>query len=565
MPLAPTASALGDRAVVVRLGDTIDAATSARVLDLADAIAAANLPGVADVVPAYTSVTVHYRWQDLPEHARPAPWRWLQQRLLALAAGATGHRRERRTVELPVCYMPPHAPDLDDVAGRTGLARDEVVRRHAGADYQVAFIGFRPGFPYLIGLDPALAVPRLDSPRHQVAAGSVGLGGAQTGIYPAAGPGGWRLIGRTPAILFDPARDPPSLLAAGDRLRLRAIDAGHFEELARAATRSAAATTDGDDAPPAMRIGAGGIHAGVQDLGRPGWRHLGIGAGGAFDPACAILANRLVGNPATAAVLELAIRGPELELLRPLTVALTGAGMQAGVADAALPFDRPVALPAGARIRFQATGRGARAWLAVAGGIAGPRWFGSASLDAGSGQFGAALAAGDTLRVPHRTSALGDPATGAAAWWIETPVDTDEPAILRFVVDAEAEPGLVGELAGRLWRVAAAADRTGIRLDGVALPPPGGGSRISAGVLPGTIQLPADGRPILLGPDGQTVGGYPVLGHVIEADLGRMAQLKPGDALSLQPCALADAHAARVRADALLARLALAISGRLAR
>jgi KipI family sensor histidine kinase inhibitor len=564
-PEEPTATALGDRAVVVRLGSAIDAATGARVLDLAQAIVAAALPGVVDVVPAYTSVTVHYRWYDLPEPARHEPWRWLQQRLLALAAAPAGRGRPPRTIELPVCYLPPHAPDLDDVAARTGLTAAAVVERHAGATYRVAFIGFRPGFPYLIGLDPALAVPRLDTPRARVAAGSVGLGGAQTGVYPAAGPGGWRLIGRTPARLFDPDRDPPSLLAAGDLVRFTPVDAGRFEALAAGAALAADAPTASASGPAVLRIGSGGIHASLQDPGRPGWRHLGIGAGGAFDPACAALANLLVGNASQDPVLELAIRGPQLELLRPATVALTGAGMRAQAGGAALPFDRPVALPAGTGIRFQPTGHGARAWLAVAGGFAAPRWFGSASVDAGSGQFGAALAAGDTLHLERPPADDAEAATGPVGWWIESSVDLDQPAMLRFVVDADADAELVADLAGRLWRVAAAADRTGIRLDGAPLAAPAGGSRISAGVLPGTLQLPADGRPILLGPDGQTVGGYPVLGHVIEADLGRMAQLKPGDALVLQPCPLAQAHAARVHAAALLARLALAISGRLVR
>jgi antagonist of KipI len=566
--LAPQASALGDRAVVLRLCDVIDAPTSARVLDLADAIRTAGLPGVVDVVPAYTSVTVHYRWQALPERARDRPWCWLQDRLLELASTAPRGDRARRTVELPVCYQPPHAPDLDEVAAHAGLTTAQVVERHAGAAYQVGFIGFRPGFPYLLGLDPALAVPRLDSPRQRVPAGSVGLGGAQTGVYPAAGPGGWRLIGRTPSILFDPARNPPSLLAAGDLLRFVPIDDAQFQTLAATLPQASAAVPSeasvaGDAA--ALRIGAGAIHACIQDLGRPGWRHLGIGAGGAFDPACATLANLLVGNRGDEPVLEMTIRGPALELLRPLTLAFTGAGMAASVAGTPLPFDRPLALAAGSHVRFRPTGSGARAWLALAGGIAAPRWFGSAAFDAGSGRFGAALAAGDRLQLARPEATQGPARPDIAVWWIETPVETAGPAMLRFVVDDQADPGQVADLVGRLWRVAAAADRTGVRLDGAALSASAGGGRISAAVLPGTIQLPAGGRPILLGPDGQTVGGYPVLGHVIEADLGRMAQLKPGDALTLQPCPLAEAHALRVRAAASLARLALAISGRLAR
>jgi KipI family sensor histidine kinase inhibitor len=119
-------------------------------------------------------------------------------------------------VEIPVRY---DGEDLDEVAHLTGLDAGEVVRRHTAPEYTVAFLGFSPGFPYLVGLDPALEVPRRDTPRTSIPAGSVGLAGTQTGIYPSASPGGWRLIGRTEVTLFDPARDPPALLAPGGRLR----------------------------------------------------------------------------------------------------------------------------------------------------------------------------------------------------------------------------------------------------------------------------------------------------------------------------------------------------------
>ena len=119
-------------------------------------------------------------------------------------------------VEIPVSY---DGEDLPEVASLTGLDAEEVVRRHTAPEYTVAFLGFSPGFPYLVGLDPALEVPRRDTPRTSIPAGSVGLAGGQTGIYPTASPGGWQLIGRTEVTLFDPERDPPALLAPGSRLR----------------------------------------------------------------------------------------------------------------------------------------------------------------------------------------------------------------------------------------------------------------------------------------------------------------------------------------------------------
>jgi KipI family sensor histidine kinase inhibitor len=166
-------------------------------------------PGVVELVPGYRTLLVvadPERAAALDELAARLP----ELELPPADAVAGG------TVEIPVRY---DGEDLPEVAALTGLAAEEVVRRHTAPTYTVAFLGFSPGFPYLVGLDPALEVPRRDTPRTAIPAGSVGLAGSQTGIYPTASPGGWRLIGRTDAVLFDPGRDPPALLGAGGRLR----------------------------------------------------------------------------------------------------------------------------------------------------------------------------------------------------------------------------------------------------------------------------------------------------------------------------------------------------------
>lgn len=166
-------------------------------------------PGVVELVPAYRTVLI------VADPGQAEALDDLAARLPGLelppAEAVAGE-----TVEIPVRY---DGEDLPEVAGLTGLEPDEVVRRHTAPEYTVAFLGFSPGFPYLVGLDPALEVPRRDTPRTSIPAGSVGLAGNQTGIYPTATPGGWQLIGRTEVTLFDPARDPPALLAPGTRLR----------------------------------------------------------------------------------------------------------------------------------------------------------------------------------------------------------------------------------------------------------------------------------------------------------------------------------------------------------
>jgi KipI family sensor histidine kinase inhibitor len=166
-------------------------------------------PGVVELVPGYRTVLIVAepgRAGVLDELAATLP-----ELELPPAEAVAGE-----TVEVPVRY---DGEDLPEVASLTGLEAAEVVRRHTAPTYTVAFLGFSPGFPYLVGLDPALEVPRRDTPRTSIPAGSVGLAGNQTGIYPTASPGGWQLIGRTELRLFDPARDPPALLAPGARLR----------------------------------------------------------------------------------------------------------------------------------------------------------------------------------------------------------------------------------------------------------------------------------------------------------------------------------------------------------
>ncbi|MEX2290431.1 MAG: 5-oxoprolinase subunit PxpB [Mycobacteriales bacterium] len=174
------------------------------------AVRAAQLPGVVDVVPGYRTLLVTSCSAASAARVRKA------LPLLDLP----GLDQVRRTVvEIPVVY---DGEDLAEVARLTDLPVAEVVRRHTAPEYLVAFLGFAPGFPYLLGLDPALHVPRRATPRTSVPAGSVALAGVQTGIYPAATPGGWQLVGRTDVALFDGDREPPALLAAGDRLRFAA-------------------------------------------------------------------------------------------------------------------------------------------------------------------------------------------------------------------------------------------------------------------------------------------------------------------------------------------------------
>jgi KipI family sensor histidine kinase inhibitor len=222
----PSIELLGETALLLRFGDALDAAINARVHAAASALRAAELPGLVDVAPAYATLALHYApaaWLDA--NGGP-PWRNLEAAVRAVLATPPGQDDSTsRVIEVPVCYGGDFGPDLDALATHAKLEPSDVIAHHTAATYTVAMLGFAPGFPYLFGLDPALHMPRRASPRTRVPAGSVAIGGAQTGIYPSELPGGWQLIGRTPLVLFDARRDPPSLLVPGDRVRFVAIDA----------------------------------------------------------------------------------------------------------------------------------------------------------------------------------------------------------------------------------------------------------------------------------------------------------------------------------------------------
>jgi biotin-dependent carboxylase-like uncharacterized protein len=272
-----------------------------------------------------------------------------------------------------------------------------------------------------------------------------------------------------------------------------------------------------------IEILAPGPLATVQDLGRAGWAALGVPRSGAFDRAAAALANRLVGNDPHAAVVEITLGGLALRALTPVTVAITGAvcpGADWGAAED---------LAAGREVRLGVPRHGLRSYLAVRGGVDAPRMLGSASTDLLSGLGPPRLAAGDRLAVgppPHRppSGAVAPPLPGPAALQV-----LPGPRADWFAEDA------LERLCTTPWTVRDRSDRIGVRLDGPALPRVGRGELPSEPTLPGAVQVPADGRPIVFGPDGPVTGGYPVLAVLTDAALDAAGQLRPGDRVRFRP------------------------------
>ena len=457
---------------------------NAEAVSLAAALAAAPPVGFLDAVPGACTLLLLFdperfdpgRYQSLPIDSLPA--------------------RPSREVRLPTVY---DGADLDQF----GLPRDQVVRLHAGAHWTVAFLGFAPGFAYLSGAPAELSVPRLQTPRVRVPAGSVAVAGGYGGVYPAETPGGWRLLGRTAARLFDPASAPPALLRPGDRVVFEPV--ASLPEIAPLAARA-------PEGEPVLRVISPGALTSVQGAPRYGLSASGVPAGGAMDLPFLAFANEQVGNPPGAAGLEITLAGPALEVLAPL-----------------------LAWPGGARqpgeiIRFAGVAAGVREYFCVAGGLFAPD------------EVTRPLRRGDLLyrKVQAETRPISQPRPAQ-------PPRRSGPT-LRAIPGPQLDsfsPGAIEQFFAAEYRVSPHSDRRGVRLLGPALALVRPADLPPEGTAPGAVQVPGDGLPIVLGPDRPVTGGYPKIATVISADLPVLAQARPGTALRFQRATLAEALAAR--------------------
>ncbi|MFF2487844.1 5-oxoprolinase/urea amidolyase family protein [Microbacterium sp. NPDC058062] len=531
--VTPRVRAMGERAFLLEVS-ALD-----EVLPLHAALAASRPDGVIDLVPAARTVLVRVDPRVLPPAAARS---W--------ALGAATETREATDaaappVELDIAY---DGADLADTARLLGVDAHELARRHAEADWRVAFTGFAPGFGYLVSDDWTFDVPRLESPRTRVPAGSVGLAGVFSGAYPRDTPGGWRLIGTTTAPLFDPDAASPALLEPGARVRFRPVSAavtaapstpiesrspvtnGRPERQVATGEGSPAGDAGAPAGPVAtgrsIRVVESGLLTTLQDLGREGSASVGVAVSGALDRGALRTANRLVGNPEGAAGLEVTMGGLRAVAEADLWVAVTGAWGTVRLDEREVDPYEAHEWRAGSELYLDWFAHGARGYVAVRGGLHARAALGSRATDLLAGLGPAALRTGEVVGV--RDDVAGPIPLAPPAGWGPP---HDEELELELAPGPRADwfaPAALAALYDTVWTVSNHADRVGARLDGPELARVRTGELASEGMVPGALQVPPSGRPTILLADGPVTGGYPVIAVVTDASLDLVAQARPG-------------------------------------
>ena len=518
----------------------VECADLTATMALHHSLEAADLPGVTELIPAARTVLLSF------DPARTSA------EILAEAVRGLGHTESvsdtAREVTIEVRY---DGEDLAEVADLLSVSPAEVVKRHQAATWQVAFAGFAPGFGYLAGDDELFNVPRRSSPRTRVPVGSVALAGEFTGVYPRSSPGGWQLIGRTDAKLWDLDRQPPALFVPGTIVKFVEAEREVVDVAANGSAAGAAAGSTSDstadsaeaasgtdvaasaDAPHSLEVLRPGLQLLVQDLGRPGFASMGVSAAGAADRSALTAANRLVGNAETAAGLESFGGGVLLRSTGDGVAAVTGptGTITVTAADGTVLTPRlgeAFALSDGDELELGPAERGVRRYLAVRGGIDVETALGSSSADTLAGLGPAAVVKGTTLGVhdPRTAPHLVDPAPARPRDLPQAGETVEMTVTLGPREDWFTDAG-VETLLSQVWTVTHESDRVGLRLSGeVPLERARTGELPSEGAVTGALQVPPNGQPVLFGPDHPLTGGYPIIASVDDLDLA--AQLPPG-------------------------------------
>lgn len=485
-------------------------------------LAAKPAPGQVELIPAAQTVLVRFETAQHTENF-----------LRTFTAPQTQDTAEH-TVHIRVIETVYDGQDLAEVAALTGLSEQGVVDAHTNVHWQVAFAGFAPGFFYLHASNNPLNVPRRSSPRTRVLPGSVGLAGELSGIYPRTSPGGWQLIGRTSAPLWDLTQDPPALLEPGMRVSFKPV-----REVVQLAEPVAAHAVEKGE--PWASVDTPGVQSLYQDDGRKNLAHWGVTPSGFADSDAAHEANRLVGNDAGATAIE-TLGGLKITARKDAVLALTGARLEATIsgneeASRTVRAYEPFALKSSETLQLGMPTEGLRAYLAVRGGCTADTAAGSTSRDTLASLGAAPLTAQDALyRAGTAKQAVAPPVTAL-------PLPHREEILELRVLMGPRDNWFTADSLQRFtrvsWQVSDSADRIGVRLlplsdnesgtsDAPVLERKHTDELPSEGMVSGAIQVPPNGEPVVFLTDHPVTGGYPVIASVHPADLRLLAQAQPG-------------------------------------
>lgn len=519
-------SADGNRILPMRADCVlVELADLDETLALYDALRRHDISGIREIIPAARTLMIEFDPSLVTTTMLKA--------VIVDLGGSAARPAEGPLVEIPVRY---DGEDLTEVAALLSMSPEEVVRLHTGHDYLVAFTGFAPGFAYLAQGDQRLSVPRRQSPRTLVPAGSVGLAGAFSGIYPKASPGGWQLIGRTSLDMFDIAREPASLLQPGQRVRFRdvATDSAYSVQT-EASGSSFSRRTSAEPAAgrSAIEIVSVGLPVLFQDLGRPGLVSQGIGRAGAADRTSFAAANRLVGNPDGTAALEITLGGLSVRMRGQGVMAITGAEAKVSVetADRAVieaPHHRAFAVEDGDLVTLAIARSGMRSYLALRGGFDVASVLESRATDMLAQIGPEPLRAGEVIAIS--TAPIGSPVALCDEPAFAMP-RADEIVRLDVVLGPRTDwftPEAVEGFLAQDWTVSPQSSRVGIRLEGEALERRIVTELPSEATIRGAIQVPASGQPVLFLVDHPLTGGYPVVANIAARHLNLAGQIPVG-------------------------------------
>ncbi|WP_257225620.1 urea amidolyase family protein [Pseudomonas sp. ICMP22404] len=510
----------GSNGLLIELPD-LDATVA-----LFEAIAGAAFAGVEEVIPGARTLLIQFNALVVSH-----------DELVRLIGGLESGRRAQsagQLIEIPVVY---DGEDLAFVAAHLGWSVEQLISRHRAATFTVAFTGFAPGFAYMTCDDPQLNVPRRESPRVRIPAGSVAIAGSFCGVYPTDSPGGWQLLGSTPSTMWDLTRERAALLAPGDRVR--------FREISQSGSVPAKASVQ--SSPVQQVSGSAGLRvistdrpALFQDAGRHGCSNQGVSGSGAADQAALRAANELLGNPLDWAAVEITYGGFALEAGEPVTCAVTGAGVPVRIESAQghiieVPTGVAFALDAGDILKMGVPMSGVRSYLAIRGGLEVEKVLGSASTDTLAKLGPAPLKAGDVLLPAHKACASVHPFSLAGP-----PLPRGSDLITLDVVMGPRTDWFTAQSVlaffSQSWTATSESSRVGVRLQGAqALVRARQDELPSEGTCVGSIQVPASGQPVLFLADHPLTGGYPVIAVVASHHLDLAAQVPIGCKIRFNP------------------------------